>query len=63
MTKTRDRSYRQILDQYCARSGQMVRDAMCSIFLSPNVNVQLEDEICSELNIMTEALSDNTSAS
>lgn len=41
----------------------MVRDAMCSIFLSPNVNVQLEDEICSELNIMTEALSDNTSAS
>ena len=30
-------SLRQVLDQYCASSGQLVSEAKCSIFFSPNV--------------------------
>ena len=48
----------QALDQYCASSGQMVSEAKCSIFFSPNVDVEVKAEICTELNIMSEALSD-----
>jgi hypothetical protein len=31
-------SLRHVLDQYCASSGQMVSQAKCSIFFSPNVD-------------------------
>jgi hypothetical protein len=51
-------SLRQVLDQYCANSGQLVSDGKCSIYFSPNVDVQVKADICSELNILTEALSD-----
>jgi hypothetical protein len=51
-------SLRQVLDQYCASSGQMVSEAKCSIFFSPNVQVEVKGQICEELNIMTEAISD-----
>jgi hypothetical protein len=51
-------SLRQILDQYCASSGQLVSEAKCSIFFSPNVEVEVRVQICAELNIMTEAISD-----
>jgi hypothetical protein len=51
-------SLRQVLDHYCANSGQMVSEAKCSMFFSPNVDVQVRANICTELNIMTEALSD-----
>ena len=51
-------SLRQVLDDYCANSGQLVSEAKCSIFFSPNIGVDAKAEICSELNIMTEALSD-----
>ena len=51
-------SVKQVLDHYCANFGQLVSDAKCSIYFSPNVNVQLKGDICSELNIMTEAISD-----
>jgi hypothetical protein len=51
-------SLRQVLDQYCANSGQLVSDGKCSIYFSPNVDVQLKADICTELNILTEALSD-----
>ena len=36
----------------------MVSEAKCSIYFSPNVNVELKADICTELNIMSEALSD-----
>lgn len=48
-------SLRQVLDQYCASSGQLVSEAK---YFSPNIDVSLREEICTELNIMTEALSD-----
>ena len=51
-------SLRQVLGQYCTSSGQMVSESKCSIFFSPNVNVELKAEICLELNIMTEAISE-----
>ena len=51
-------SLRQVLDQYCASSGQLVSETKCSIFLSPNVDTELKANVCTELNIMTEALSD-----
>ena len=54
---------RQTRDQYCDSHGQMASDLMCSIFLGSNLNIQLKYDICSKLNIMTEALSDNTLAS
>ena len=51
-------SLRQTLDQYCACSRQLVSEAKCSIFFSPNVTVEVKVDICTELNIMSEALSD-----
>jgi hypothetical protein len=51
-------SLRQVLDQYCTNSGQLVSEGKCSIYFSPNVDVLTKADICSELNIMTEALSD-----
>jgi hypothetical protein len=51
-------SLRQVLDQYCASSGQMVSEAKCSIFFSPNVDVEVKVQVCEELNITTEAISD-----
>ena len=30
-------SLRQVLDQYCAASGQLVSEAKCSVYFSPNV--------------------------
>jgi hypothetical protein len=35
-------SLNQVLEQYCACSGQMVSEAKCSIFFSPNVDVQVK---------------------
>jgi hypothetical protein len=51
-------SLRQVLEQYCASSGQMVSEAKCSIFFSPNVQTEMKAQICGELNIMTEAISE-----
>jgi hypothetical protein len=42
-------SLRQILSQYCASLGQMVNEAKCSIFFSPNVNVEVKEEVCEDL--------------
>jgi flagellar biosynthesis protein FliR len=36
----------------------MVSEAKCNIYFSPNVNVEVKAEICTNLNIMTEAISD-----
>jgi hypothetical protein len=51
-------SLQQVLDTYCANSGQLVSLPKSSIFFSPNTNVLLRAEICEELHIGTEALSD-----
>jgi hypothetical protein len=51
-------SLQQVLDTYCANSGQMVSLSKSSIFFSPNTNVLLRSEICEALHINTEALSD-----
>ena len=51
-------SLRSLLDDYCAASGQLVREAKCSIFFSPNTDVDVKAEVCQILNIMTESLSE-----
>jgi hypothetical protein len=51
-------SLRQVLDQYCASSGQLVSEAKCSIFFSPNLEVDVKAQICQQLNIMTKAISE-----
>jgi hypothetical protein len=51
-------SLQQVLETYCANSGQLVSVAKSSIFFSPNTNVDEKVEICNILNINTEALSD-----
>jgi hypothetical protein len=49
-------SLRHVIDEYCASSGQLVGKS--SIFFSPNVNFDVKAEMCAELNIMTETVSD-----
>ena len=49
---------RSILDLYCAASGQLVSVDKLSIFFSPSTEVNMKAQICSCLNIMTEALND-----
>jgi hypothetical protein len=39
-------SLQQVLDTYCANSGQMVSLAKSSILFSPNTNVLTRAEIC-----------------
>jgi hypothetical protein len=39
-------SLRQVLEEYCASSGQMISESKCSIFFSPNVDVNLRVDIC-----------------
>jgi hypothetical protein len=51
-------SLQQVLDTYCANSGQLVSVAKSSIFFSPNTNVLVRAEICETLHINTEAISD-----
>ena len=40
---------RQVLDDYCASSGQLVSEGKCSIFFSPNVEVEVKAQVCAEL--------------
>ena len=47
---------RGILDEYCAASGQLVSESKCSIFFSPNTNVEVKAEVCQILNIMMESI-------
>jgi hypothetical protein len=49
---------RRILLDYCDSSGQMVSEAKSSIFFSPNTGVDARVEVCSELNSLTEAVTD-----
>ena len=49
---------RAVLYSYCVASGQMVSVKKSSIFFSPNTEVEDKVQICTILNIMTEALND-----
>jgi hypothetical protein len=51
-------SLSEVLDQYCANSGQLVSRSKCGIFFSSNVGVQDRVGICTQLDIMTEAVFD-----
>uniref|UniRef100_A0A453B0Q1 Reverse transcriptase domain-containing protein n=1 Tax=Aegilops tauschii subsp. strangulata TaxID=200361 RepID=A0A453B0Q1_AEGTS len=48
----------RVLDTYCSSSGQLVSNAKSSTFFSPNTSVHTRENVCRELNIVTEALSD-----
>jgi hypothetical protein len=48
----------QVLDDYCANSGQIISVAKSSIFFGPNTHVDVKVDICNTLNINTEAISD-----
>jgi hypothetical protein len=56
--KVNTTTLRQVLNQYCANLGQIVSQAKCSIYFSPNVDTQDKADICTDLNIMTKVLLD-----
>ena len=47
-----------ILNRYCANSGQKVSEAKSSIYFSSNTEVDVKTEVCEVFNIMIESLSD-----
>ena len=47
-----------ILDSYCKASGQLTSVDKSSIFFSTNIKVEIKEQLCTTLNIMTEALND-----
>ena len=47
-----------ILNSYCANSGQKLSEAKSSIYFPSNTEVEIKTEVCQTLNIMTESLSD-----
>jgi hypothetical protein len=49
---------KNILDQYCLASCQLVSKQKSSIFFGPNTLVKKREEICIVLDIMTEVLID-----
>jgi hypothetical protein len=49
---------KDILDSYCASSGQKLSENKSSVFFSPNTIVEERMEVCQILNIMTESLND-----
>ena len=49
---------KSILDLYCSASGQLVSVQKSSIFFSPSTETNVKAEVCSILDIMTEALND-----
>ena len=49
---------KSVLNSYCATSGQMVSVEKSSIFFSPNIKLENKVQICTIMNIMTEALND-----
>jgi hypothetical protein len=49
---------RNVLNDYCAASGQLVSDAKSTIYFSPYSGVDIREEVCTILNIMTEAIAD-----
>jgi hypothetical protein len=51
-------SLKQVLDSYCANSGQMVSVAKSSIYFSPNTDVNVKVDMCDILHIDTEAIYD-----
>ncbi|GJN05400.1 hypothetical protein PR202_ga23021 [Eleusine coracana subsp. coracana] len=56
--KRNAKNLKQILDQYCASSGQKLSEAKSIIYFSENTPVDAKAEVCQILNIMTESLND-----
>jgi hypothetical protein len=50
---------KNILDSYCASSGQRISEAKSSVFFSGNTAVEVRADVCQILNIMTKSLTDN----
>ena len=49
---------KNVLDTYCAASGQKLSHDKSSIFFSMNTMVEVKEEVCQILNVMTESLND-----
>lgn len=47
-----------VLDMYCQSSGQLVSTAKSSIFFSQNTSVLVRENICNQVDILTQALTD-----
>jgi hypothetical protein len=47
-----------ILNRYCASSGQQVSESKSSIYFSSNTDVDVKAVVCEALNIMTKSLCD-----
>ena len=52
------KTLRRVLDVYCQSSGQCVSTPKSSIFFSLNTCVLVREEVCRNLDILTEALTD-----
>jgi hypothetical protein len=50
---------KNILDSYCASSGQRISEAKSSVFFSGNTAVEVRADVCQILNIMIKSLTDN----
>jgi len=48
----------RVLETYSKSSGQLISNAKSSIVFSPNANVVMRENVCRDLNILTESLSD-----
>ena len=51
-------SLKSVMDSYCGASGELVSVDKSSIFFSPSTNANIKSQVCTILNIMTEALND-----
>ena len=49
---------KNVLDTYCVASGQKLSHDKSSIFFSMNTMVEVKEEVCQILNVMTESLND-----
>jgi len=49
---------KNVLDTYYAASGQKLSHDKSSIFFSMNTMVEVKEEVCQILNVMTESLND-----
>lgn len=49
---------KNVLNNYCPSSGQLLSVAKVSLFFRPNTIVEIKEEMCVVLDILTEAMSD-----
>lgn len=51
------KALKSVLDSYCVASGQLVVLKILA-FSSPNMKVEIREQMCTPLNVMTDALND-----